>query len=283
MTGVVRQHRFLVASVVLVVMAAVQGCAGNQGPTGVDQDQDRTVVDWDSPGMREIEKEWQMLWDAYSKVPTPDSKTEYGNVVMAVDRLFRKRLSARSLRQLVASSEQAAIPTLYSSNSFECAVLEFMVEAFVKSGDRESLVELLSKRCPSRTGLVTNIEYCVAYSGWRFKDPILILGEAYSKCQVPETRHALAASVRRSFGGFGIDGKDDAEFVSNAMRWYTKEKGGLIANREYYMNEMLGPAIESYEKHPEYYDKPPWPRKPLFRKSSFAAGVPNLSEEADRY
>ena len=47
-------------------------------------------------------------------------------------------------------------------------------------------------------------------------------------------RHALAASVRRSFAGFGIDGKDNAEFVSNAMRQYTKEKGGLIANIEYW-------------------------------------------------
>ena len=60
-------------------------------------------------------------------------------------------------------------------------------------------------------------------------------------------REALAAAVRRSFAGFGIDGNDDAEFVSNAMRWYTKEKGGLIVNREYYRNENMGLGIETYQ------------------------------------
>ena len=283
MTGVVRQLRFLRPSLVLVVMAAVQGCPGNQDRTAVDQDQDRTVVDWDSPPMREIEKEWQTLWDGYSKHPTRDSKMAYGLVVMAVDRLFRKRLSGQSLRQLAVRSEKAPIPTFYPSARSKVAVLEFMVQAFVESGDRESLVELLSRRCPSRIGWRSTIEYCVAYSGWRFQDPILILGEAHSKCQEPETRHALAASLRRSFAGFGIHGKIDAEFVSNAMRWYKKEKGGLIVNREYYRNESIGLiAIETYEAHPEYYDNPPRDREPLFSRRTFAPGLPNLSEEVDR-
>ena len=34
------------------------------------------------------------------------------------------------------------------------------------------------------------------------------------------------------------------------------------------MNEMIWPRIKSMQKHPEYYDKPPWRREPLFRKSS---------------
>lgn len=283
MTRAVRPHRFLGPSLVLVVMAAVPGCAGNQDRTAVGQDQDRTVVDWDSPGMREIENEWQTLWDAYYHDPTRNhSKTEFLNVSVAVDRLFRQRLSGRSLRQLAASSEKAPIPTREQSASFVSGVLAFMVERFVEWGDRESLVELLSKRCPSRIQWVVSIEYYLAYSGWRFKDPIRILGDAHSKCQVPETRHALAAAVRRSFAGFGIHGNDDAEFVSTAMRWYTNEKSGLIVNREYYRNESTGLSMEAYEAHPEYYDKPPWPTEPLFRRRTFAPGVPNLSEEADR-
>jgi hypothetical protein len=285
MTGVVRQHRFLGASLVLVLvaMAAAHGCAGNQDRTaGVDQKQERTVGDWDSPRMREIENEWQALWDGYYEDPTRNqSKSEYGTLMMAVERLFRTRLSGRSLRQLAARSEKAPVPTVYGSPPFESGVLEFMVQTFVESGDRESLVELLSKRCPYRVGWMTTIEYFVAYSGWRFADPILIFGEAHSKCQVPETRHALAAAVRRSFAGFGIHGKDDSEFVSNAIRWYMKEKGDLIVNREYYRNENTSLPIESYEGHPEYYDKPPWPREPLFKRRTFAPGVPNLSEEAD--
>jgi hypothetical protein len=56
----------------------------------------------------------------------------------------------------------------------------------------------------------------------------LVLGEAYSKCQVPEVRHDLAGVGRRAFIGQGIRGKDDAEYVTNAMQWYEEEKSHLI-------------------------------------------------------
>ena len=109
-----------------------------------------------------------MLWDAYSKVPTRDSKTEYGNSSWRSIGFSGSVFPAEPppTRRLVGTGCDSH-PLL--QQLVPIAVLEFMVMAFVKSGDRESLVELLSKRCPSRTGLVTNIEYCVAYSGWRLR------------------------------------------------------------------------------------------------------------------
>ena len=61
-------------------------------------------------------------------------------------------------------------------------------------------------------------------------DPIAVLGEAYSQCQIPEVRRQIANAVCRSFTGSGIRGKDDAEFVRNAMKWYEKEKDCLTVN-----------------------------------------------------
>ena len=82
----------------------------------------------------------------------------------------------------------------------------------------------------------TDIEFYLAYYGEKLKDPILVLGEAFSKCKVPEVRHDIAGAVRRGFAGHGIRGKDDAEYVANAMQWYEKEKNHLIVNEEYWRN-----------------------------------------------
>jgi len=220
MKGLVWRHRFLGRSFVIVSLAALQGCTGNQG--GTTGKQDETAIDWNSRRMGEVEKEWQSLWDAYHKDSRPDSKVRYFETVMSVDRLLQKRLSRQSLRQLAAAADR--VPTHADDRSrFVNEVLAFMVKAFVESGDRESLVGLLSKRCPSRVEGPELVEYRLAFRGTKLEDPILILGEAYAKCKVPETRHIIAASVRRSFAEFGIHGNDEAEFVRNAMRWYEEE------------------------------------------------------------
>jgi hypothetical protein len=65
------------------------------------------------------------------------------------------------------------------------------------------------------------------------RDPILILGDAYSKCQVPEVRREIADAVRRGFTNLGVRGKDDAQFVKNAMQFYEQQKEQLIFNPYY--------------------------------------------------
>lgn len=220
--------------------------------------------------MCEIERECQSLWDTLEKNPEKVrgefSKVKYGNTTILVTRLFEKRLSERELRQLAASSEM--IPILPDDRSrFVNDLLPFMVKAFVELGDRENLIELLSRRCPSRIDWPENLEYYLAFRAKKLKDPILVLGEAYSKCHVPETSHILVAAIRRGFAGFEIPGDNDADYVKNATSWYQKEKGHLVVNEKYPRNESVGPSkftIEMYEKHPEFYDNPPEAREPLF-------------------
>ncbi len=145
----------------------------------------------------------------------------------------------------------------------------------MESGDRESLGGLLSKRCPSQIDWPETLEFYLAFRGWRIKDPIFILGEAYARCQVPETRHTLAASLRRGFAGLGIRGEDDVEFVNNAMRWYGNEKGHLVVNAKYTMNEMRGitPNFDtSYTTDADTENKLMQLREPLFRTNTILRG-----------
>ena len=61
-------------------------------------------------------------------------------------------------------------------------------------------------------------------------DPILILGDAYAKCRVPEVRHDIATAVRQAFRAVGIRDKKDSVLVTKAMQWYREHKKDLVPN-----------------------------------------------------
>jgi hypothetical protein len=193
------------------------------------------------------------------------------------DRLFRERLSETDLRQLTTSCD--VLPVRTEEWVFTTDLLEFMVRAFVRSPDRESLVTLLSKRCPTWVDWPTSIEYYLARHGGRLKSPMSVLGDAYFRCQAPETRRSLAAAVRRGFVDLGIDGTDDADYVKHAMQCYEKEKDHWVVNSDYTMNETGGGfSVDAYERFPELYDNPKGhPRYPLFKAKTFANETNALS------
>jgi hypothetical protein len=235
---------------------------------------EQTPISWNSPRMRGVQKEWQSLHDTYDK-PAKFDKT-LGRVVgqngkdklfelqQTIDRLLRTRLSEGDVRQLAASS--GTLPARVEEWGFTRDVLAFLTKSFAESGDRERLVTLLSTRCPSRIDWPVNIEFYLARQESTLKDPIAILGEAYSKSQVPETRHVLAAALRRAFAGLGPRGKDGSEYVENAMRWYESEKHHLAVSSDYTMNESATSfTVENYERFPEFYENPKGlTRYPLF-------------------
>jgi hypothetical protein len=217
-------------------------------------------MDWNSPQMREVEKEWHRVWDAHAKIRDKNVEAE-----RAVDRFMEKRISPQNVRHLAATAD--FLPAHAGDRSrFENEMLAFLVKAFVKSGDRDSLVGLLSKRCESHIDGPELIEFSLIRHGQKLTDPILILGEAFARCEVPETRHLLAAAVRRGFADFGIHGANDAQYVRNAMLWYENNKKSLVLNWRYILNEIGNPSftMESYEANPEFYDNPPGVRDPLF-------------------
>jgi uncharacterized protein (TIGR03067 family) len=233
---------------------------------------------WDSPKMRDIETEWQELADTSAKtsgkIPGPPESFRE-NVKSLQVKLIGLRLSDRELQGL------AGAPGPIPDGSFANDVVDCMLRSFLENGDRDSLVTMLSKRCPNRV-VSAPIEIRLASWGYRIQDPILILGQAYSKCQDPQTCHNLAAAVRRGFAGLGIQGKDDADYVKNAMQWYEKEKDHLAVNTKYHRNDYHVP-LEWYEKHPEYYDKYPTSvkREPLFENKSSSDESPRSDQEAE--
>ena len=267
MSGVYDWRGKLVGTGFVLLLAVMQG-----GPGGSEM----PAIDWDSPQMHDMQAEWISLRDANVLAH------QHEKYVWSGDELFRRYLSPRQLRDLAASSK---VPALSSDDrGFAEDLLAFMVREFVQAGDRENLVELLSKRCPYWIDLPVTVEYYLAFRGWKLRDPTLILGEAYARSRVPETRSVLANAVHRGFAGQGIREKDDAEFIKKAMQWYRKEKGRLIVNTHYFYNEMAPGGItvnHSYEKHPDLFDNPHPGREPLFKVVP-EGGPANLGEEPDR-
>jgi hypothetical protein len=268
---------FLMTSFFIYLAIVPFGCVGNGSgksePRAQDDDGERREpgVSWDSPKMRKIELEWRSIWDTYDqtpdKIPAKDGKTRYVRVLEMIEHLLRAHLSKNDLLQLVATCETLPVRERDRSQ-FACDVLAHIVTALAELEDRETLVELLSKRCPSHVGLDVTIEFYLADCANRVKDPIFILGEAYTASKVPEVRHDLAAAVRRGFADLGIRAKEDPDFVAKAMLWYTRERDHLIVNRRYRENEARGLlTVLGYERHPEWYENPPadHPRQRLFQ------------------
>ena len=140
-------------------------------------------------------------------------------------------------------------------DAFTNDVMSCMVDVFVASGDRDSLVILMLTRCPLRVGSYLDIEFYLASHPKKLKDPILILFEAYLKCQVPQVRRNIAGAVRRAFTDSGVTGRDDNEFVTNAMRWYEQKKDHLTVNMEYYFSATASSA-QAYEEFPKKHERP---------------------------
>jgi hypothetical protein len=247
-----KSHRRLLGVLFLfpsVVITVCWGCQGNQPP-----------LTWDSPKMIEVEKEYESLRDRAFQTRGDEGIEKYGSknekLDAMLDEIIRKRLSESDLRGLAATC--GTLP-LHEADwgLFTHAVLDRMVECFVASGDRDSLVKMLSTRCPTSFQGNRFLGYQLVTGGKALKDPILVLGDAYSKCKIPEVRHQIAIVVREAFTSSGVHGKDDADFVENAMKWYEMERANLVVNEAHRPLGSLVPEGHSAFRTPAYEYIPP--------------------------
>lgn len=274
----------LVAAIIPIQSGCEEHQVTSKEATPNESAAQKKPVAWDSLGMLEIGKEWDSLWDIYCNEPDKISlnkRDTYRQLVRMQGDLLRTRLSNDDVCRLAATCGSLPVHCREWSK-FENAVMEFMVEVCAYSRDRESLVTLLSTRFPLRVGNWP-IECYLAVRA-RLNDPILILGEAYSKCRVPEVRHDIAAAVRRAFGGLGIPGKDDAEFVASAMRWYEKEREHLTVdigdNSSGYIDPML--PLEPEEASRGQYEQIWSHRHSLFVRTQNREQSGNGMNESDQ-
>jgi hypothetical protein len=176
--------------------------------------------------MLQLKQDWDAILDAAREGRVdPGRKNE--NLSHLQCSLLEDNLSMVDMRHLAATSGTLPIHQK-DPNAFETHVLRFMVRSFAGAGDRDSLVTLLSTRYPVHVRAeMSTACWLVVFSQKSLKDPVLVLGDAYSHCKVPEVQSDIAAAVRQCFEGFDIPGKDDAEYVANAMQWYEREKAHL--------------------------------------------------------
>lgn len=210
-------------------------------------------ITWDSPKLRDIE---QTCRQTPLPPDTPIRERATKGLLKMVD-VLRARLSEKERRELVESFDTMPVEKRGGS-AFPYSLPEAMVIVLLESKDRDGLVTLLSKRFPPRIGLYTDIESELVSEDYKMKDSILILGEAYSKCKLPAMRASIAETVRHVFTGLGVRGKDDDEFVKNAMEWYEQNKEHLIINDGYASSVIEG----YYEERPLFKKKNASPRAP---------------------
>jgi hypothetical protein len=207
-----------------------------------------SAVSWDSLRLRGIDRELTGM--GFAKV---DAKDREGDEQNALRRILEKSFSRGELHQLGASF--ATLPVDPKNwGDFEKKLVWATIDSCLKSGDRDGLVLILSLRCPRRICCL-DIENFLAVCRRTFRDPITVLGEAYDKCKIPETRHAIADAARRAFTGSGIDGKDDQQFIQNAMRWYDANKSRLEPNWHYGERSTTHNG-EDYETNPLFVRSP---------------------------
>lgn len=225
----------------------------------------KTIESWDSPKLLAIQKEWETHVEASRHSPKKNGRASKEDPRWLYDDILAKNLSNKELRRLAASCESLPISTQQRSE-FDSYLLEYMVKVFANTGNRDSLVKLLSTRVPDPL-YYTNIEWYLVRRKDKLKDPVLILGEAYAKSQVPYARRLIADALRRGFTNLGVQGKEDDEFVNNAMQWYKANKDLLAPIKHGYQPrmapvppfdiraQMFGghPPEPQYEKHPPLF------------------------------
>jgi hypothetical protein len=91
--------------------------------------------------------------------------------------------------------------------------------------------------------------------GGRFTDPILILTDAYDKATDGAVRRDIAMAIRHAFTGLGVTGKNDSEFVKNAVGWYVEHRDRLEFNLDYTQNSIAAGFFD-YETNPLFVLRP---------------------------
>lgn len=205
--------------------------------------QKKPRISWDSGRMLEVERTCKEL---SAPVEIKRQRRGYDWTVQQLAQILTRDLSQEELRELAASCS-----TMPLDEKERCAFANFLLQAIVvaclDSGDRETLVILLSTRCPERVLLGNEIEFYLAWQGSKLRDPILVLYEADARCKCLAVRSVLSAAYRRAFTGVGICRAKDDAFMRAAYDWYMEHAGKITLNLEY---------SENMEEQAEYETNP---------------------------
>ncbi len=203
-------------------------------------------LSWDGPEFRQMEKEWLDMTVPPDTSPKSKPYLRYRQLV----ELLNKKLPKKDIPDLIASLRTVPIDA-DKQTYFQKTLLDALATNLMESRDRENLVALFSTHFTNYISFGTT-EWGLVCFGKKMKDPILVLGEAYRRSRDPTIRARISTAVHQSFDGNGVEGKDEGEFVKNAMKWYQDNKQRLILN--IYHDE--GDNILTWRECPLYYLAP---------------------------
>jgi hypothetical protein len=257
--GVITIVLIVAVAVVMCSMAmAVSPLVGQQPRTDKDQAVQNhspvapsgTAISWASARVRGLEERIET-----EKRARVEHDLIYLRTEEALSEALSQKFSKAELHQLAASFDSSPLKW-EDSTIYQNTVQDSLLGTFLAAGDRDGLVTLLSARCPPEVLAHLDIELLLVLRGQKLKDPILILGEAYSRARAPETRKEIVAALRRGFGAYGIRGRDDTEFVANVMAWYRLHHDQLMVNETYgdnFNDSLVGG--DRYGKNPLFVRK----------------------------
>jgi hypothetical protein len=210
-------------------------------------------LSWDGPEIRRLQEEWSKM-----KAPPdypPPSACGFRN--MQFISLLEKRVPKENIPDLIKS--MTTIPIEPGARTETQKMLVNALESLlIDRADRENLVELFAIQFTDHIfALTAETALVVSPSKLRDKDPILVLGDAYARSQNATIRTRIAVAVRRSFDGLGVKGKDDQEYVRNAMQWYRDNKHRLVVNVWHDARE----EIQDWAESPLFIVSPKKPEK----------------------
>ena len=259
---------YAVAFLIVVIPASLGHAADNRagakappqpGPAGI-----RGKISWSCDEIRQLVERIDREKSDAVKRGELDPRDCGQRLIDALQQSLTKEYSKTQLRQLAASFNSA--PAKRDGwTTHQLILRDSLLYVLFDDGDREGVVIFLSVQCFQEVWYKNDIEGLLVGCK-NLKDPILILGDAYDKSRRPETRCDIAGALRRGLRTQSIGGRDDAEFVKNAMAWYRLHRGELVFNERYRDNLILSGTflgVDFYMENPLFVRKAEGKKKPI--------------------
>lgn len=204
--------------------------------------------------LAEIEQQYE---SARKSLPALDGKSRYDAEMGILCRLVDARCGddPRSLRTLgLAVIDKTREGR--KDGTFEEGLFGVIIMTLVENGQRDALVELLARKCPSDVSLQTPTKFCLvveeraarlAGKPAKLRDGILVLLDAYERAREGKSRASVLKRIRIAFPNIHAAANDDRSFVSSCRRWYLANRERIVPNGEYDGSSRGGPLFVAPE------------------------------------
>ncbi|MFT3920977.1 MAG: hypothetical protein QM778_00435 [Myxococcales bacterium] len=180
--------------------------------------------------LSELEREYKARVAPLANLPPQEGKDRYEAEMLQAQKLFIERVGDDE----VAQKRLIAAILMVPDNGFAHIALCQLIELLARQEMRDKLVEVLSKRCPSKFGLHMGVEdYLIILRNKELKEGTLILCDAFEKATDEDARHSLADAIRRGFKFAGITSTDDTQVVDQCRRWFSTNYRAYEPNTRY--------------------------------------------------